>query len=133
MSFGQASGPPASFRQLEELTALLHDAGHRDFRDARGPMGFTQRQSAGKFTRDEAEAFIARLRLEEPDRTDAPGAPDTVVEPAGPSTGDSGPRPTYRRSGGTARSLSSDQMAAELRRRGWTVQGPPAGTWRDRS
>ncbi len=133
MSFGQPSGPPASFRQLEELTALLHDAGHRDFRDARGPMGFTQRQSTGKFTREEAESFIARLRSEASDPTDTPAAPDEVAEPAGRSTGDSGPGPTYRRSGGTARSLSSDQMAAELRRRGWTVQGPPAGSWRDRS
>ena len=43
--------------------ALLQDAGHEDFRDARGPMGFTQRQAAGKFTVDEATAFIDTLEL----------------------------------------------------------------------
>ena len=61
MPFGQQSGPPASARLTHELLALLQDAGHTDFRDARGPMGFTQRQAAGKFTRDEAEALIAAL------------------------------------------------------------------------
>jgi hypothetical protein len=35
---------------VQELLTLLQDAGHTDFRDARGPMGFTQRQAAGKFT-----------------------------------------------------------------------------------
>lgn len=38
MAFGQRPGPPASFGQPEGL-ALLNDAGHTDFRDARGPMG----------------------------------------------------------------------------------------------
>ena len=62
MSFGQQSGPSASVKQVQELLTLLHEAGHTDFRDARGPMGFTQRQAAGKFTRDEAESFIDRLQ-----------------------------------------------------------------------
>ena len=44
---------------------LLREAGHEDFRDARGPMGFTQRQAAGKFTRDEADAFVAQLQQAE--------------------------------------------------------------------
>ena len=39
MAFGQQSGPPASSRQVRELMDLLKDAGHSDFRDARGPMG----------------------------------------------------------------------------------------------
>ena len=47
---------------MRELTELLHAAGHADFRDARGPMGFTQRQANGKFTRDEADEFIAALQ-----------------------------------------------------------------------
>ena len=51
MPFGQHPGPPATSRQINELLELLHAAGHEDFRDARGPMGFTQRQAAGKFTR----------------------------------------------------------------------------------
>ena len=61
MAFGQPSGPPASAKQVQQLLALLQAAGHSDFRDARGPMGFNQRQAAGKFTRDEAEAFIEAL------------------------------------------------------------------------
>ena len=61
MAFGQQAGPPATARQVQELLALLHHAGHTDFRDARGPMGFTQRQAAGKFTRDEAE-YSAMIR-----------------------------------------------------------------------
>ncbi len=68
MTFGQASGPPASSRQVRDLLALLNEAGHVDFRDARGPMGFTQRQAGGKFTRDEADAFIAQLTDEHPTR-----------------------------------------------------------------
>jgi hypothetical protein len=62
MAFGQQSGLPASAKQVKELLTLLKNVGHSDFRDARGPMGFTQRQAAGKFTRDEAAAFIDRLR-----------------------------------------------------------------------
>ncbi len=62
MAFGQSSGPPATARQLQELLELLNAAGHSDFRDARGPMGFTQRQAGGKFTRDEADALIAQLQ-----------------------------------------------------------------------
>ena len=49
MAFGQQSGPPATAKQVQELLSLLHEAGHADFRDARGPMGFTQRQAGGKF------------------------------------------------------------------------------------
>ena len=62
MAFGQHAGPPATSRQVSELLVLLQAAGHAHFRDARGPMGFTQRQAAGKFTRDEAEQLIARLQ-----------------------------------------------------------------------
>jgi len=74
MVFGQQSGPPASAREVQELLKLLQGIGHRDFRDARGPMGFTQRQAAGKFTRDEASAFIGQLQENESDgNTTAPG------------------------------------------------------------
>src|SRR5690348_17267540 len=62
MAFGQYSGPPASPKQIQELLTLLKDAGHADFRDARGPMGFTQRQAAGKFSREEVAVFIERLQ-----------------------------------------------------------------------
>jgi hypothetical protein len=111
MAFGQQSGPPASTRQVRELLALLNDAGHTDFRDARGPMGFTQRQAAGKFTRDEAAAIIARLQGNED------GTPLEVVPPAKLSAQEQ-----------LLRHLPAEQLAAELRRRGWTVTEPAASS-----
>ena len=98
MAFGQQSGPPASTRQVRELLALLNDAGHTDFRDARGPMGFTQRQAAGKFTRDEAAAFIARLQGNE-----LGGTPPAVVPAAKLSAEEQ-----------LLRHLPAEQLAAEL-------------------
>ena len=95
---------------MRELVALLNDAGHTDFRDARGPMGFSQRQAAGKFTRDEAAAFIAQLQGNELD-----GAPLAVA-------------PTARLSAQEQllRHLPAEQLAVELRRRGWAVTEPVA-------
>ena len=108
MVFGQQTGPPASSRQVQELLALLKEAGHADFRDARGPMGFTQRQAAGKFTRDEVTVFIDRLQDRE------------VGENVPPTT------PTAKLSAQEqlVRHLPAGQLAAELRRRGWTVVEP---------
>jgi len=109
MAFGQQSGPPATARQVQELVELLHEAGHVDFRDARGPMGFTQRQAGGRFTREEADAFIGRLREAGP-ASDEPVMRERAVRPATP------PRSLGR--------VPDDQLADELRRRGWTVTGP---------
>jgi hypothetical protein len=97
---------------MRELLALLNDAGHTDFRDARGPMGFTQRQAAGKFTRDEAAAFIARLQGNELE-----AAPTAVV-----------PAARLFAQGQLLRHLPAEQLAAELRRRGWTVTEPVANS-----
>jgi len=108
MAFGQQSGPPASARQVQELLALLKDAGHSDFRDARGPMGFTQRQAAGKFARDEATAFIDQLQEAQHD-----GNPPAAVPMSRLSTQEQ-----------LLRHLPADQLAAELRRRGWTATEP---------
>jgi len=110
MAFGQQSGPPASARLMQELLALLQDAGHTDFRDARGPMGFTQRQSAGKFTREEATAFIGRLQDAQFDDGSAPAA-------ARPAARLSAQEQAIRR-------MPAEQLAAELRRRGWAVVEP---------
>lgn len=110
MAFGQQSGPPASAKQVRELIDLLKGAGHTDFRDARGPMGFTQRQAGGKFSRDEAEAFIAQLRDAESDGSTSIAAP------------------AWRQSAQKQMmsSLPSEQLADELRRRGWTAIEPRA-------
>ena len=106
MAFGQQSGPPASARQVQELLALLQEAGHVDFRDARGPMGFTQRQAGGRFTRDEAAAFIEQLQE---------GAVDS---------GDSPPAAPLTRADQALRQIPAEQLAAELQRRGWIVIEP---------
>ncbi|MDP9075071.1 MAG: hypothetical protein M3N98_13090 [Actinomycetota bacterium] len=109
MAFGQQAGPPASNKQVQELLALLHDAGHSDFRDARGPMGFTQRQAGGKFTRDEAAAYIDGLQSEDVEVS-------TTSPPAGPAALSAAERAVRR--------LTDTQLAAELVRRGWTVTEP---------
>jgi hypothetical protein len=108
MAFGQQSGPPASARQVRELLDLLKEAGHSDFRDARGPMGFTQRQAGGKFTHDEATAFITQLQDAESGGNKAPESP------------------TWRHSAQeqVLSTLPSEQLADELRRRGWTAIEP---------
>lgn len=105
MTFGQQSGPPASPRQVHELLTLLHDAGHSDFKDGRGPMGFSQRQAAGKFTRGEADAFISQLQESHSAEGQAP-----TVSPVRISE-------LERR----LRSLPDDLLLAEVTRRGWTV------------
>ncbi len=117
MAFGQSSGPSASHRQIAQLVELLQQAGHTDFRDARGPMGFTQRQAGGKFTIDEAEAFIAELeeQLAEPDPSLAAAGKH---EPNTP--------PVVRRTA-AERALdkfSDHELATALQSRGWVVMEP---------
>jgi hypothetical protein len=135
MAFGQSSGPPATGRQLNELVELLEAAGHSDFRDARGPMGFNQRQAAGKFTRDEADAFIEQLQAEvygdgPPDGSTEPAAdkvapPQSKIAKRSQSTGTPAKRRAApSRSKANLRDISSDDLAAELQRRGWVVMKP---------
>ena len=72
------------------------------------PMGFTQRQAGGKFTRAEVDLFLERLRDAEPDA-------DKPVE-----------APTWRRypRQEVLRDIATEHLAVELRRRGCTVVGP---------
>jgi hypothetical protein len=78
-------------------------------------MGFTQRQAGGKFTRDEADAFIERLHAEE--SVGGAGAPAVRAPRPAPAAPRARP-PT------ALRDVPSERLAAELQRRGWTVQGP---------
>jgi hypothetical protein len=112
MAFGQQAGPPASARQVQQLLELLEGAGHDGFRDARGPMGFTQRQAAGKFTRDEADAFIEAL-----EQAAEGGGESAPVDPPARAA-----RPS--RAERALREVPSEQLAAELQRRGWAVLEP---------
>jgi hypothetical protein len=129
MAFGQQSGRPATARQLQELLALLQAAGYSDFRDARGPLGFTQRQGGGKFNSDEADAFIEQLQAAAEATTDEAPAPPAPVKRAAPKATAAKPVAATQRSALTAneqaiRRIPTEQLAAELQRRGWIVVEP---------
>lgn len=111
MAFGQQSGPPATNKQLDELLSLLADVGFTDFKDARYPMDFTQRQAAGKFSRDEADEYIARLQDEADSGDDSSAAP--VARAVRPSPAEQ-----------ALRKFPAQELAAELQRRGWIVAEP---------
>ena len=110
MSFGKQSGPPASDKQIAYLLSLLRTAGHQSFRDARHPLGLTQRQAGGKFSGPEASALIDLLLAG--DDAPAPDPSDVVSQ-----------RVEEERVA-VARGLPADVLADELRRRGWTVVEP---------
>ena len=61
MAFGQSSGPQASAKQMQYLESLLGKAGFATFREARHPLGLSQRQAGGKFSTGEASALIEEL------------------------------------------------------------------------
>ncbi|MEL6984297.1 MAG: hypothetical protein AAFO29_17860 [Actinomycetota bacterium] len=143
MAFGQSSGPPATGKQLNELLELLAEAGHSDFRDARGPMGFTQRQAGGKFTRDEADEFIEQLQSElygdGPPSGSTPPAPtratppeSKIVKRKAPTERAPSKRSPVKRTPPAKRppsqaaleDVASEDLAAELQRRGWAVLEP---------
>lgn len=141
MAFGQSAGPPATGRQVKQLLELLAAEGYSDFRDARGPMGFNQRQAGGKFTRDEADALIEHLEAEADGAAPAPApAASSKVVPA--KSRDAKPRPAKPRAAKERSSkivprkasssdapsaladVPSEELAAELQRRGWAVMEP---------
>ncbi|MCU1343802.1 MAG: hypothetical protein JWL70_68 [Acidimicrobiia bacterium] len=92
---------------------MLQTAGHTDFRDARGPLGFTQRQAGGKFTRGEADEFIERLQQEAESVGEGDGEPGPAAAPARVSAAEL-----------ALRKVPAEQLAAELQRRGWVVMEP---------
>jgi len=126
MAFGQPTGPPATARQLRELTELVEAAGHTGFKDARGPLGLNQRQAGGRFTRDEAAELISRLEAEaqqaDVPTADRPAPSGRTVTAGSP---DAAPAASHRQS--VARQLErvpEDLLVDEVRRRGWTVTAP---------
>lgn len=145
MAFGQVTGPPAGARQLEQLGALLADAGYASFKEARHPFGLTQRQAAGKFTVGEADELIERLEAAAI-VADATGVDEVEPAPSSPARTPATDRRTARRAGkpaaGTAAGGSGvsgnerlaqqltkvpqELIVAELERRGWCCIPPIA-------
>jgi hypothetical protein len=150
MAFGQVAGPPAGARQLEQLGALLADAGYASFKEARHPFGLTQRQAAGKFTVGEADELIERLEAAAI-VADATGADDVEPAPSPPARTrtPAADRRTARRAGSAAGAASAatggsgaasgnerlaqqltkvpqELIVAELERRGWCCIPPIA-------
>ena len=120
MSFGQTA-PPATAKQVQYLLSLVEKAGHLSFRDARGPLGLTQRQASGKFSRNEASALIDRLLGESSDDADdADGAP---LAGAGEQISAADRLASERAD--ILRGMPAGLLATELERRGWQVT-PPA-------
>ena len=129
MAFGQSAGPAASHRQVAELLELLQNAGHADFKDARGPMGFNQRQAGGRFTVDEAAELIDQLQQAEYEAdqqaeaaaTSEPekeAAPEPQAKPTGMTDAE---RAEMERA---VRAASTKSLVLEVRRRGWIVTKP---------
>jgi hypothetical protein len=77
-------------------------------------MGFTQRQANGKFTRDEADEFIAALQ-EAAEETPTPAPPPAPAKPKPPRAGSLEAQ---------LAKFSDEQLAAELQRRNWVVMEP---------
>jgi hypothetical protein len=118
MAFGQQSGPPATAKQVQYLEALVHKAGHSGFRDARGPLGLTQRQAGGRFTRDEASTLIDLLLQADPGHESPIGA--------GPASMDAhrAEEQLEAERVQALRGMPATLLADELRRRGWAVDEP---------
>jgi hypothetical protein len=122
MSFGRQSGPPASAKQISYLLSLVEKAGHTGFRDARGPLGLTQRQAGGKFTKGEASALIDRLLNGE----GGGGGGDAADGEARAAAAeyDSAAERLEAEQAAILRGMPAGLLAAELERRGWTVTSP---------
>jgi hypothetical protein len=116
-----ASGPPASTKQIAYLASLLEKAGYASFREARHPMGFSQRQAGGKFTVQEASALIDQLL-----NTDV--SPDAAASAAGSAVTDIGIDAANEKVRATQatmlRGVPADLLSDELMRRGWSVRAP---------
>jgi hypothetical protein len=127
MSFGARSGPPASAKQLAYLESLVEQAGFAGFREARHPLGLTQRQAGGKFSKQEASALIDQLLAGEAD-AEAEATVDHVrptLSPAAQRRAEAAAERLDAERALTLRGMPAELLAAELERRGWEVLAPP--------
>jgi len=124
MAFGQQTGPPASARQVEEITQLLEQAGYDSFREARHIFGLTQRQASGKFTQGEAVELIERLQAE-PSEPPEPSRSSESSESARDAGAERSARRQADRQAELLVTVPAEVLADELVRRGWMCM-PPA-------
>ena len=115
-----ASGPPASAKQVQYLEALLEKAGYASFREARHPLGLTQRQSNGKFTKSEASELIDRLVNGEAPTVDAAYARHTAPDSAPDAVADK----ILATHATVLKGIPAQLLADELMSRGWSVREP---------
>lgn len=105
---------------------MLERLGYETFREARHPIGLTQRQAAGKFTTAEVDELLERL---EPGAAEAAGvAPPVSSAPA------VAPRSAAAEARAQARRRAADEelvvrvdaevLATELTNRGWCCIPP---------
>jgi len=127
MAFGQQTGPPASARQVEEITQLLEQAGYDSFREARHIFGLTQRQASGKFTQGEAVELIERLQAEpsEPPESSRSSESSESSESARDAGAERSARRQADRQAELLVTIPAEVLADELVRRGWMCM-PPA-------
>ena len=127
MSFGQSSGPPASAKQLAYLASLVEQAGYDGFREARHPLGLTQRQAGGKFTTREASVLIDQLLAggadEDPD--DAPAPSSVPRSAAAERRAQAAAERLEAERAEAVRGMPAEVLVAELERRGWVASPPP--------
>ena len=128
MAFGQASGPPARAKDIDQLAEQFEQAGFSSFREARHQFGLTQRQAAGKFTSGEVTELLAKLEAMAAGTESDPLLDDGLivdVEPAevvalNPARTDR----RHQQNKLTIAGLPDDLMATELELRGWTCIPP---------
>ena len=117
-----ASGPPASVKQVAYLASLLEKAGYASFREARHPFGLTQRQAGGKFTVQEASGLIDQLLNTDVSPDAPPAAGDRSL--ATDAATDAANEKVRATQATMLRGVPADLLSDELLRRGWSVRAP---------
>lgn len=125
MAFGQSSGPPASAKQVAYLSSLVEAAGFASFREARHPLGLTQRQAGGKFTSQEASALIDLLLAAADEDGEGPEDGDRPPSSARSLADERALARIEEERAALAAGLPAEVMVLELERRGWVCSPPP--------
>jgi hypothetical protein len=129
MGFGDASGPPASSKQMQYLQSLLVRAGFEGFGDARRPLGLTPKQARGKFGAREASALIdtllsAETRVADNGNFTIENRSEVAVEMAMSKREEVAAEKIANERARMLQGITADLLAEELRRRGWGVTEP---------